>query len=112
VVVGVALVPGPVMPSVVVGAAELVVGAGIIEDTSEDTTDTTLGKIDSTTGAAVDEGALADVVVAADVVVVAAAVEGVMTPLGPNVIAVSEDVVAAALEVSTVAGVVGVVVAG
>ncbi len=122
--VGVALVPGPVMPLVLVGAAdatsvELVVGAARIGDTTEETTDTTLDKSESTKGAA-DEDALADVVVAAagageSVVtgfeLVAAAVEGVMTPLGTNVMVLSEDVVAGPDE-PTVVGIDGVFVAG
>lgn len=119
--VGVTLVPGPVMPSVVVGAAEgaaaeLVIAAGRIEETSEETTDTKLDKGESKLSAVV-VGALADVVAAAESVItgselVAAAVDGVITPLGPNVIALSADVVAAEPGVSTVLSVVGVVVVG
>jgi hypothetical protein len=143
-------VPGPVMPSVVVGAAEAtaeeLVGAGRIGDTTEETTDTTLDKSESIIGA-VEVGAAAEAVVAAESVamgvelvaaavdaaesvamgvelvaaavdaaesvamgveLVATAVEAVITPLGPNVMAVSEVVVAAP-EVSLV---LGVVVAG
>jgi hypothetical protein len=138
VVAGVTLVPGPVIPSVVVGAADstaappsvvvgaadstaappsvvvgaaestaaLVVGAGRIEDTTDERSETTLAKTESTIGS-VEVGALADVVAAAGSAwmgseVVAAAGVGVMTPLGPNVIVPSEDVVAAPSEVSTV----------
>jgi hypothetical protein len=124
-----ALVPGPVMPSVV-GAAgstaeELDVGAAIIEDTTEETSDTILDRSESTGGIigvgaelgaelGVELGAAAEAVVSAEVAaesvatgdeLVEAAVEAVMTPFGPNVMGVSEEV-AAAPEVSSVLGVV------
>lgn len=120
------LVTGPTIPSVVVGAAgvtmasvvvgaagatsELDVGAAIIEDTTEETSDTILDTIESTIAAgAVEVGAAAGSVAAdsaasVDELLVAAA-EAVMTPLGPNVMGLSEDV-AAAPEVSSVLGVV------
>lgn len=111
----VALVPGPVIPSV-----EVVAAAGAAEDEDWMTFDKTDERADATfdktelTTAADEEGAGAGVVVAAGFVEVAielAAVVGVvavMIPLGPNVMAVPEDVVTAP-EVSPV---VGVVVAG
>jgi hypothetical protein len=125
VVVGVTLVPGPVIPSVVVGAAEgaaeeaaaeLVIAPGRIEETSEETTDTKLDKSESAVSAVV-VGALVDVVAAAESVItgselVAAAIDGVITPRGPNVMALSADVVAAEPGVSTALSVVGVVVVG
>jgi hypothetical protein len=109
------------MPSVVVGAAEgaaaeLVIGSGRIEETSEETADTKLDKSESTLSVVV-VGALADVVAAAESVVtgselVAAATDGVITPLGPNVMALSADVVAAEPGVSIVLSVIGAVVVG
>jgi hypothetical protein len=104
------------MASVAVGAAEATadkidVGAAIIEDTTEETSDTILDTSESTTGR-IAVGAEAGAVVTAESAatgdeLVAAAAEAVMTPFGPNVMGVSEDVVAAAApEVSSVLGVV------
>lgn len=107
--------------SVVVGRAEATtdkidVGAAIIEDTTEETSDTipdtsesTIGgiKVGAEVGAVVTAESSAAESAATGDELVAAAAEAVMTPFGPNVMGVSEDVVAAAApEVSSVLGVV------
>jgi hypothetical protein len=112
--------------SVVVGRAEATtdkidVGAAIIEDTTEETSDTIPDTSESTIGG-IKVGAEVGAVVTAESAaaessaaesaatgdeLVAAAAKAVMTPFGPNVMGVSEDVVAAAApEVSSVLGVV------
>jgi hypothetical protein len=99
------------MASVAVGAAvattdKIDVGAAIIEDNAAETSDTILDTSESTSGRIVGAevgAAIKGKSAATGDELVAAAAKAVMTPFGPNVMGVSEDVVAAAApEVSSV----------